>query len=104
MSHLFQQQLTEIKDFITKQNLVTKEIMSLSEAAMYMNISKSFLYKLTWKREIPFYKPGAKIIFFKRSDLDEWMLSNKMPSLSQLSTVPRKRGFRTTVEGNKTEL
>ena len=46
MSHLIEQQLIEIKEFIVQQMLGNKEIMSLSEAAVYMNISKSFLYSL----------------------------------------------------------
>jgi excisionase family DNA binding protein len=94
MSHLLEQQILEIKELIIKQSLAQKEIMSLSEAAIYMNISKSFIYKLTWKRGISYYKPGAKIIFFKRVDLDAWMLSKKEPSLHELSTIPnpRKKG------------
>src|SRR3977135_324008 len=91
MSHLEQQQLNEIREFILKQSLIHKEIMSLNEAAVYMNISKSFLYKLTWKRKIPFYRPGAKIIFFKRIDLDAWMLGNKVSSIEELSIIPNQR-------------
>lgn len=91
MSHLVEQQIAEIRAFILNQTLRSKEVMSVSEAAQYMNISKSFLYKLTCSRAISFSKPGAKIIFFKRIDLDEWMLSNRAPSIKELSTIPAPR-------------
>jgi|HubBroStandDraft_3_1064219.scaffolds.fasta_scaffold263632_1 excisionase family DNA binding protein len=94
MSHLLEQQLKEIMEFMVKQTLANKEIMSLSEAAIYMNVSKSFLYKKTFGKEITFYKPGTKIIFFRKMDLDAWMLSDKRPSIHELSTIPnpRKKG------------
>jgi excisionase family DNA binding protein len=91
MSHLLEQQIAEIKAFILSQTIRSKEVMSLREAAQYMNISKSFLYKLTCSRAISFSKPGAKIIFFKRSDLDEWMLTNRAPSMKELSNTPARR-------------
>jgi excisionase family DNA binding protein len=94
MSHLLEQQILEIKEIITKQVLIHKEVMSLNEAAIYMDISKSFLYKLTCKRAISFSRPGAKIIFFRKVDLDTWMLGRKVPSVHELSIVPnlRKKG------------
>ena len=94
MSHLLEQQLSELKEIITKQVLVHKDVMSLNEAAVYMDISKSFLYKLTCKRAISFSRPGAKIIFFRKVDLDAWMLGRTVPSIQELSIVPnpRKKG------------
>lgn len=91
MSHILEQQIAEIKAFIITQSLREKEIMILREAAAYMGVSKSYLYKLTCSRTIPFYRPGAKIIFFQRSDLDAWMLSSKVRSLDELSKLPDRR-------------
>lgn len=85
-------QIKELMDFVNLRKVAAKEILSLDEAALYMNVSKSYLYKLTSAREITFYKPGAKLIFFKRVDLDEWMLRTKIPSNSELITLrSRKR-------------
>jgi len=91
MSHLLEQKLIEIRDILTKMEWEHKNVLSLNQAAQYMDISKSFLYKLTCKREIPFSKPGAKVIFFKRTDLDEWMLGRKFPSKKELSIIPNQR-------------
>ena len=72
MSHFIEQQIAEIKEFITRQSLANKDVMSLSEAATYAGVSKSYLYKLTSARLIPFYRPANKLIFFKKEEIDAW--------------------------------
>lgn len=53
-----------------------KQIMNLKEAALYMGLSSSMIYKMTMKRELPFSKPGGKLIYFRKCDLDDYMLGN----------------------------
>lgn len=50
---------------------------SLSRAAEYLGISKSYLYKLTHTNQIAHSKPNGKLIYFAKSDLDNWAFSNK---------------------------
>jgi excisionase family DNA binding protein len=54
-----------------------KELLSLSEAAAFLGITKSTLYKKTHRKEIPFYKPTGKLIYFLRQDLLNWALRNR---------------------------
>ena len=42
-----------------------------------MGISKSTLYKMTHKHELPFYRPNGKLIYFEKSELVKWMLQNR---------------------------
>jgi excisionase family DNA binding protein len=58
--------------------------MSLKEAAGYLKISPSTLYKKTMNRTISFSKPGGKVIFFLKSDLDDYMMSNQFPSRKEI--------------------
>jgi excisionase family DNA binding protein len=62
----------EIKQIVTevlekhfgKINDLHKEILDVYELAEYLNLSPSYIRKLTSKKEIPFYKPmGKKNIF-----------------------------------------
>lgn len=87
MDHQIQTQLSEIKEYISKQAVLNKDPLTLAEAALYAGVSKSYLYKLTSERKIPFYKPVSKLIFFKRSELDEWLLNNRKPSMMELSEL-----------------
>lgn len=58
-------------------NQGAKTILTLEEVAKYTNYSKSYIYKLTSKREIPCYKPNGKQLYFKRTEIDEWLLTNR---------------------------
>lgn len=55
----------------------SKELLSLKEAAEFLGITKSTLYKKTHRKEIPFYKPTGKLIYFLRQDLLNWALRNR---------------------------
>lgn len=50
--------------------------LTLREAAKYLNISEAYLYTLTSGNRIRHYKPTGKKIFFKKTDLDEYLLQH----------------------------
>lgn len=76
-------QIRELRTLILEQNLLQKEVLTLSEAAKYLGISKPTLYKLTSEHRISFYKPMGKV-YFKRSELEAWIFSNKQTSSNEL--------------------
>lgn len=57
-----------------------KEIFDFNESVDYLGVSKSFLYKLTSRRGIRFSKPNGGKIYFRKIDLDAYMLSNEQKS------------------------
>lgn len=57
-----------------------KKILTFEEACEYMGVSRSFLYKLTSRRQIPHSKPNGKMIFFEKSELNKWLLQNRRTS------------------------
>ena len=67
----------------------TKNILSCGEAARYSSLSPSYLYKLTSARKIPHYKPQGKLVYFRRADLDEWLLSNRVATMGELDQQAR---------------
>ncbi len=66
--------------------LLQKEILSLQEACIYLCISQSYMYKLTSSRKIPHYSPMGKLIFFKRTELDEWVFKNRRSTLEEINS------------------
>lgn len=74
----------EIEDPSQNLGFLAKEVLSFKEALALLGISASMLYKLTHQRAISFYKPNGKLIYFKREDLMNWMLSNKQPSNEEI--------------------
>ena len=74
-------ELKQVADQITANTIFcTKEVLTADEAAKYMGVSKSYLYKLTCKQEIPHYKPNGKLIYFDRQDVEGWMKQNRVIS------------------------
>lgn len=75
----------ELADEITAKTIFcTKEVLTSDEVARYMGISKSYLYKLTMRREIPHYKPTGKVCYFNRREIEEWLQSNRVATNTEL--------------------
>lgn len=61
------------------------EVLSLNEAAEFLKISKSSIYKKTSQKQISYYKPpGCKKIYFLKKDLEDWILCNKINSVTEI--------------------
>jgi excisionase family DNA binding protein len=52
------------------------DLLNLNQAAQYLSISHSQLYKYTSQRKIPFHKPAGKYLYFFKHELDEWICRN----------------------------
>ena len=64
----------------------TKEILSFNEVATYTGLSKSYLYKLTSAGAISYYKPNGKMLYFLKTDVDLFLLQNRVASSQELDT------------------
>jgi len=58
--------------------------LTFSQAADYLNVSKSHLYKCTHKNLISHFKPTGKKIYFLKSDLNKYLLRNRKVSEQEL--------------------
>jgi len=65
--------LTEIENLLRGKQT---DLLNLNQAAQYLSISHSQLYKYTSQRKIPFHKPAGKYLYFFKQELDEWIHQN----------------------------
>ena len=63
---------------------IEKKILSFKEAVLFMDVSKSYLYKLTSEGKINFFKPNNGKIYFRKEDLENWMMQNEVKSITSL--------------------
>lgn len=63
--------------------LAAKNVFTFEEAALITGLQKSYLYQLTSKHEIPFYKPNNKMLYFDRKELEEWMKRNRVQTRAE---------------------
>ena len=61
---------------LEKYYIGAKKCLTLQEAANYLGLQKSVLYKMTSDKTISFYKPNGKMIYFERGVVDEWVRQN----------------------------
>ena len=78
--------LQELFDLVADKTIFcTKEVLTSEEVARYMGVSRSYLYKLTMRREIPHYKPRGKICYFNRQEVEQWLQSNRVATDTELN-------------------
>lgn len=78
------EKLDSIEKMLQEQNMLKKEVLSFIEAAIYLEVSHSHLYKMTSTGIVPFYKPNGKKLYFNRKELDNWLLSNRRSSQEEI--------------------
>lgn len=63
----------------------TKEVLTANETARYMGVSKSYLYKLTMRGEIPHFKPMGKLCYFDRKEIEDWLRRNRCATATEIN-------------------
>jgi excisionase family DNA binding protein len=76
----------QVSDLIKLQR---KEIsgydyINSNELAELLGESIKTIYARVHKREIPYYKPGGKLLLFKLSEIKDWVKSGKHESIEEL--------------------
>ena len=87
MDTIILEKLDCIQKMLTEHNMLQKEVLNFNEAAIYLELSHSHLYKLTSGNFINHYKPNGKKIYFKRTELDIWLLRNRQSSKDEIDQL-----------------
>ena len=77
------EQLAHIEELLSTQNMLQKDVLNTKEASKYLMMTESNLYHLTSTSSIPYYKPNNRHLYFKRTELDAWMLQNKSDDINE---------------------
>lgn len=65
---------------IEKLLMSQKEYLSLDELAVYLNVEKSTIYTMTQAKTWTLFKPGGKLTYVKREEVDSWIESRAQMS------------------------
>jgi excisionase family DNA binding protein len=88
MKKIFQE-FEEVKRLIKLQTSINKNVLTIEEASLLTGLKISTLYKYVSENQIPSYKPQGKRLFFKRTELENWLLRNKQKSNYELENEVR---------------
>jgi len=85
------EELKQVADIVTANTIFcSKEVLTTDEAAKYLGVSLSCLYKWTMSRAIPHYKsPSGKMCYFNRKEIEAWMQSCKVATNEELEQQAR---------------
>lgn len=64
-----------------------KTVITMEEAAQFMGISLSCLYKMTSQKLISHYKPNGKKIYFVQEEIEEYLLSVRIKPQSEIEAA-----------------
>lgn len=63
-----------------------KDVLDVKEVAIYIRRSESRVRALVNNCEIPYYtKPGGRITF-RKSEIDDWLLGQRVPTKDELQS------------------
>ena len=82
------EKLTEIATKLDEQNLLKKAVLNFDEACKFLDVSPSHLYKLTSAKGIPHFCPQGKKLYFRRDELEAWLLRNRQPTAEEVQENP----------------
>jgi hypothetical protein len=63
---------------------LNKPVYNLHDIALISGYEISYIYKLTHLRAIPHYKPRNGALYFNPTEIIEWCLTNKVPTIAEL--------------------
>lgn len=70
--------------------LSAKNVLTIEDVAVLMGVSTSYVYQLTHRKQIPFYKPNGKCIYFNKKEVEKWLCRNRVPSESEIAERANK--------------
>ena len=73
--------LEEVKAYTL---LAAKEMLTVEEVALFTGYKDSYIVKMTQEGRLPYYKPFGKKIFFKKSEINELLQGQRVPSVAEL--------------------
>lgn len=80
----------------------TDEVLTIQQAAEFLNLTTQTIYGLVSARKIPFSKPTGSRLYFSRLSLIEWLKENRTTTVhEQAKQFDQNRSVRQTRKGGR---
>ena len=56
---------------------IKKVFLSVRDASILLGAKENYVYQLIHKKKIPYYKPSGGRVFFRQSELEEFLSRNR---------------------------
>lgn len=87
MEEILKSILCKLESIERETEAKNREMLTVNDAAKFLNVSAPTIYALCHKRRLPHYKPNNKQLFFDRDELKSWMKRNRIEAEEQTATA-----------------
>ena len=80
-------EIKEQLDRIEQYSLIAaKNVLNIQEAAIILGMTVEGVRYNARNNILPYYKPNVNRLYFKKSELEEWMTQNRRKSMEELKS------------------
>lgn len=84
---MIDQEIKEQLDRIEQYSLIAaKNVLNIKEAAIILGMTVRGVRENVRKHILPCYKPNINLLYFKKSELEEWMMQNRSKSMAEIES------------------
>ena len=77
-------------DRLEKAVVLAKNVLTIGDVAMMTGYSVKYLRLLIARHELTYYRRGNRL-FFCRSDVEQWMMGQRIPSNEEINITANRR-------------
>lgn len=66
--------------------IAAKTMLNIKEASFILGMTERSIRDKIRDHEIPCYKPNINRLYFKKSELEEWMMQNRSKSIKEIES------------------
>lgn len=89
-SNLCEPMYEEIKEQLDRieqyAQIAAKDVLNLKEASFILGLQPETVRKMVQRHKLACYKPNHNKLFFKKSELEVWMLQNRVSSQAEIES------------------
>lgn len=84
---MIDQEIKEQLDRIEQYSMIAaKNMLNIKEAAIILNMTVDGVRYNVRNNTLPYYKPNAHRLYFKKSELEDWMMQNRSKSMTEIES------------------
>lgn len=83
MNDDIKQQLDRIEQYAM---IAAKTMLNIKEASFILGLSEQSIRGKVRSHEISCYKPNHNTLYFKKSELEDWMMQNRSKSMAEIES------------------
>lgn len=76
----------QLKRIETLTLIAAKDVLTLDEASLVLDLKKETVRGMMRNKVLPYYKPNHRHIYFKKSELNDWMLQNRFNTQAEVES------------------